>query len=58
MLLHVGLNLVVEIFHDALERFGERLVGDSGAFELLRARAQFVNFVGNRFWRCCAAAEE
>jgi hypothetical protein len=27
MLLHVGLNLVVEIFHDALERFGERLVG-------------------------------
>jgi hypothetical protein len=39
MLLHVGLNLVVEIFHDALERFGERLVGDSGAFELLRARS-------------------
>jgi hypothetical protein len=25
---------------------------------LLRAREQFVNFVGNRFWRCCAAAEE
>jgi hypothetical protein len=23
MLLHVGLNLVVEIFHDALERFGD-----------------------------------
>jgi hypothetical protein len=31
MLVHVGLNLVVEIFHDALERFGERFVGDSGA---------------------------
>jgi hypothetical protein len=30
MLVHVGLNLVVEIFHDALERFGERFVGDSG----------------------------
>jgi hypothetical protein len=25
------LDLVVEIFHDALERFGERLVGESGA---------------------------
>lgn len=25
------LDLVVEIFHDALERFGERPVGDSGA---------------------------
>jgi hypothetical protein len=23
MLVHVGLNLVVEIFHDALERFGD-----------------------------------
>ena len=23
MLLHVGLNLVVEIFHDVLERFGD-----------------------------------
>ena len=40
MLVHVGLNLVVEIFHDALERFGERLVGDSGAFRVAgRARA-------------------
>jgi len=29
MLLHVELNLVVEVFHDALERFGERLEGDS-----------------------------
>jgi hypothetical protein len=46
MLVHVGLNLVVEIFHDALERFGERFVGDSGAFELLDALAQFVDFVG------------
>jgi hypothetical protein len=48
MLLHVGLNLVVEIFHDALERFGERLVGDPDAFELLHALAQFVNLLGNR----------
>jgi hypothetical protein len=28
MLLHVELNLVDEIFHDARERFGERLVGE------------------------------
>jgi hypothetical protein len=48
MLLRVGLNLVVETFHDGLETFGERLVGDSGAFELLHALAQFVDFVGHR----------
>ena len=48
MLLHVRLNRVVEIFHDALERFGERFLGYSGSLELLRALAQFVNFVGNR----------
>ena len=58
MLVHVGLNLVVEIFHDALERFEERFVGESGTFELLDALAQFVDFVGDRVWRCCAAAEE
>jgi len=41
MLVHVGLNLVVEIFHVAVERFGERLVEDSCAFELVHALAQF-----------------
>lgn len=30
MLVHVGLNLVVEIFHDALERFGERFLRVKG----------------------------
>jgi hypothetical protein len=47
MLLHVGLNLVVEAFHDALERFRGAVRRDSGAFELLRELAQFVNFGGS-----------
>jgi hypothetical protein len=46
------------IFYDALERFGERVVGYSGALELLHALAQFVNFIGNRIGMAGDGANE
>ena len=39
ILVHGSLDLVVEIFHDAAQRFRQRLIGNSGPFELLHALA-------------------
>src|SRR5271168_4868619 len=43
----IGLDLVVDVFHDPLERRRERLTGALRAFEPLHALAQVVHFGGD-----------